>query len=63
MERFKNVLEGLIVALALTACFFIFAKIIKFIFKKDIGSPNFYYASMIIGFLLHRVLITVLISK
>lgn len=63
MARIQNAFEGLLFAAVFTACAFIFAKIIKAVFKKDIGSSRYYSIAVIAGFILHRILIAILVSN
>ena len=57
-NRFKFVLEGVVFGLIFTAIAFIFAKIIKALFKKDIAYKNFYGHAFVAGLLLRVVILT-----
>ena len=61
-NRLTGTMEGIISALIFSALFFIIAKIIKAIFKKDIDNNGYYYpAAVIIGFLFPRLLVRLLV--
>jgi len=62
-NRFKFAIEGVLFALIFTALAFAFAKIVKLIFKKDIGSEKYYGYSLIIGFGLHYAILVLLKNK
>ena len=51
-------LEGVIFGLIFSAIAFIFAKIIKALFKKDIAYKNFYGHAFVAGLLLRVVILT-----
>ena len=53
-------LEGVIFGLIFSAIAFIFAKIIKALFKKDIAYKNFYGHAFVAGLLLRVVILTLL---
>ena len=57
-NRFKFALEGVVFGLIFTAIAFIFAKIIKALFKKDIAYKNFYGHAFVAGLLLRVVILT-----
>ena len=57
-NKFKHALEGVISGLIFTAIAFIFAKIIKALFKKDIAYKNFYGHAFVAGLLLRVVILT-----
>ena len=59
-NKFKHALEGVISGLIFTAIAFIFAKIIKALFKKDIAYKNFYGHAFVAGFLLRGVILILL---
>ncbi len=58
--RLLSTLEGLIFALFIGAVFFLISTLVRVAFKKSIGSPRYYTIAMVCGFLLHRVLVSVL---
>ena len=59
-NRLSGTMEGIISALIFAGLFFIIAKIIKAIFKKDIDTNNYYYpAAIIIGFLFPKLLVRI----
>ena len=57
-NRLKFALEGVVFGLIFTAIAFIFAKIIKALFKKDIAYKNFYGHAFVAGLLLRVVILT-----
>ena len=59
-NKFKFALEGVVFGLIFTAIAFIFAKIIKALFKKDIAYKNFYGHAFVAGFLLRGVILILL---
>ena len=59
-NKFKFALEGVVFGLIFTAIAFIFAKIIKALFKKDIAYKNFYGHAFVAGLLLRVVILTLL---
>ena len=61
MNKFKFAIEGVLFALLFTGIAFIFAKIIKIIFKKNIVYANFYMHAFWAGFIL-RIILLVLIK-
>ena len=58
LNKFKFALEGVVFGLIFTAIAFIFAKIIKALFKKDIAYKNFYGHAFVAGLLLRVVILT-----
>ena len=59
-NRFKFALEGVMFGLIFSAIAFIFAKIIKALFKKDIAYKNFYIHAFVAGLLLRGVILILL---
>lgn len=59
-RRLYHVIEGLVCSLIMLFIFWVFAKIVKLLFKKEIGSARYYTAAIILGFLLRQVVIVLL---
>lgn len=61
--RLENAVEGLIMALAMCAIFFVIALIVKLIFKKPIGTGKYYSVAAILGFVISGVIIPVILTS
>ena len=59
-NKIKFGLEGAIIGAFLGLLAFVFAKIIKVIFKKNIETENYYSYAIIGGFIAHITILTIL---
>jgi len=57
--RFSNAIEVILFSLLVVAVFYVLALLVNLVFKKKIGTQKYYVVAIILGFLLHRGLMSV----
>lgn len=58
--RLQGALEGAVLAAVMFGIFYVVALIVRLAFKKRIDTASYYTIAVVLGFVLHRVLISVL---